>query len=152
MPLVNVFAAKDTVDANRRQAITQQLYADFLEMEGVPDSEFARSISWVLWHEVDEWFIGDERIRAGDQPRYLVRVELPAAALEAAALKDDSIRGRLVEQVTAAFAKADDDPDRLTRESAAWVIIDEVPEGNWGSHGRVIRFEDILALLGVKTG
>ena len=37
---------------------------------------------------------------------------------------------------------------RLIRESAAWVIVDEVLEGNWGSHGRVIKYEDIMAFLG----
>ena len=61
-----------------------------------------------------------------------------------------AIRATIIERVTAAFATAEDDPDRLTRESVAWVIIDEVPEGNWGSHGRVIKYEDIMAFLGAR--
>ena len=145
MPLINVFTAKNTVDEPRRQAITKQLMADILEIEGAPDSEIARSISWVLWHDVDDWWVGDERVRPGDLPRYLVRVEAPAAAFE-----DESKRSTIVERVTAALAKADDDPDRLSRESVAWVIIDEVPDGNWGSHGRVIKYEDVMAFIGAR--
>ena len=142
MPLFQIFVAKDTVDESRRAAITRELIAEVLEVEGAPDTPAARSINWVLWHEIDEWWVGTDRVDASDAPFYLVRVETPAASLEG-----ESKRERIIERVTAVLAKTDDDPDRLSRESVAWVLIDEVPEGNWGSRGHVIRYEDIKAYL-----
>jgi phenylpyruvate tautomerase PptA (4-oxalocrotonate tautomerase family) len=66
----------------------------------------------------------------------------------------DSKRADIVRRVTRVLADADDDPQRLWAEPLAWVHVTEIPEGNWGAMGRVVRFEDIAAyvLTGTTDG
>ena len=144
MPLVEVFTPTGALEEEQRAEISRQLMAEMISMEGVPDTPAVRSISWVLWRDIDDWWVGADKVSASD-PRYVVRVQTPEGSLEG------SKRGEIVERVTAVIAKAEPDPDRLMRETALWVIIDEVPEGNWGSHGRVIGWSDIRAFLGIDS-
>ena len=145
MPLVEVFTPTGSLTDEQRAEISRQVMADTISIEGVADTPASRSISWVLWRDIDDWWVGADRVSGTDAPRYLVRVQVPEGAL------DDRKRGEIVERVTAAIAKTEPDPDRLTRETAAWVIIDEVPEGNWGSHGRIIGWSDIKGFLEAAT-
>ncbi len=146
MPLVQVFTPKGSVSEASRQEISSRLVAEVMKAEGAPDNEAARSISWLLWHDVEEWWVGPEPVPRTDPPRYLVRVDVPAGSLDV-----EGKRSEIVERVTAVLAKSDQDPDRLAREPAAWVLIDEVPEGNWGSHGRIVRYPEIEAFMGAGT-
>jgi phenylpyruvate tautomerase PptA (4-oxalocrotonate tautomerase family) len=56
---------------------------------------------------------------------------------------NDQRRSDMVTRVTTVLAEVDDDPDRMANEPVAWVHITEVPEGNWGALGRVVRFPEI---------
>ena len=82
-----------------------------------------------------------ERVDPVAPPRYVVRVSVPAGSL------DDPKRLDMVQRVTAVLAGTEDDPHRLEREPVAWVHINEIPEGNWGARGRVVRFADIAAYV-----
>jgi len=93
------------------------------------------------WHEPEGWWVGGERVDPAAPARYVVRISVPAGSL------DDRRRLDMVERVTAVLARAEDDPRRLEREPAAWVHITEIPEGNWGALGRVVRLADIAAYV-----
>jgi len=136
MPFVEVFTPRGAIPEARRNAVGERLVAEVMEAEGAPDTPAARSISWLVWQEVDGWWVGGHR--AGAEPRFVVRVGVPAGSL------DEARRLDIVERVTRVLAAADDDPARLTREPLAWVHINEIPEGNWGAMGRVVRFADIV--------
>ena len=140
MPLIEVFMPKDTIEPGKRDELGKQLVAEVMRAEGVPDTDTGRSISWLLWHDIDAWWVGQDRISATD-PRYVVRVGVPEGAM------DDTKRGAIIQAVTAVLAKSEDDPSRLEREPAAFVIIDELRDGNLGAMGRVSRFSDIKQLL-----
>jgi phenylpyruvate tautomerase PptA (4-oxalocrotonate tautomerase family) len=141
MPFVEVFTPKGAVSSDARAAISEALVGEVMRAEGAPDTETARSISWLMWHEIDEWWVGADRLNGSEPARYVVRVGVPAGSL------DDWKRKDIVERAHAVLAKADPDPDRLEREPIAWVHIDEIPEGNWGAMGRVVRFGDIAGYV-----
>lgn len=148
MPFVEVFAKRGSLTDRQRAHITDTLVAEVMVAEGAPDTESARSISWLLLHEVDTWVVGGRPVGSGEPPRYVVRVAVPAGSL------DDAKRADMVARVVAVLADADDDPGRLYNEPVAWVHINEIPEGNWGALGRVVGFADIAGyvLTGSTTG
>lgn len=145
MPFVEVFTPRGSVSPARRDAVGELLVTEVMRAEGAPDTPAARSISWMVWQEVDGWWVGGRRVGAAEPPRFVVRVAVPAGSL------DDAKRLDMVERVTRVLAEADDDPARFHRDPVAWVHINEIPEGNWGAMGRVVRFADIVALV-VGTG
>lgn len=138
MPFVELFAPKDALAGARGKRMTEQLVAEVMAAEGAPDTEAARSISWLVVNEPDAWFVGGRPISAAEPPRYVVRVSVPGGSL------DDAKRADMVERVTRVLAEAEDDPQRLYREPHAWVHIVEIPDGNWGAAGRVYRLPDII--------
>ena len=141
MPFVEVFTPRGSVPQARRDAIAERLVAEVMRAEGAPDTPAARAISWLTWQEVDGWWVGGRRLETAEPARYVVRVAVPAGSL------DDTKRRDIVERVTAVLADGDADPDRLRRDPVAWVHINEIPEGNWGAMGRVVRFADIAAYV-----
>lgn len=144
MPFVELFVPRGAVPADRRKRVGAKLVHEVMRAEGAPDTAEARSISWLLVHEVDEWWIGSEAWDEAQGARWVVRVGVPAGSLNDAKRKD------MIERVTRVLAEAEDDSERLKREPVAWVHINEIPDGNWGAFGRVVRFSDIASF--VTTG
>ncbi|TMR11349.1 hypothetical protein ETD86_36045 [Nonomuraea turkmeniaca] len=138
MPFVEVFAPHGALRADQRARLSEELVAEVMQVEGAPDTAAARSISWLVFQDVDAWSVGGRAVTADEPVRYLVRVSVPAGSL------DDDQRAEMVRRVTAVLAKVDDDPDRLYAEPAAWVHIVEIQDGGWGAMGRVVRLPDIV--------
>jgi phenylpyruvate tautomerase PptA (4-oxalocrotonate tautomerase family) len=141
MPFVELFVPKGSLDPERREEIGGRLVSEVMIAEGAPDTEAARSISWLVVNEIDAWFVGGRQLPAGEKPRYVVRVGVPAGSV------DDDKRRDIVQRVTRVLADADTDPGRFTQATAAWVHINEIPEGNWGARGEIVRLEDIVTLV-----
>ncbi|MEV6278683.1 hypothetical protein [Nocardia sp. NPDC051832] len=141
MPFVELFVPKDSLDQERREQIGGKLVSEVMLAEGAPDTEAARAISWLVVNEIDAWFVGGRRLPAGEKPRYVVRVGVPAGSM------NDDKRRDIVARVTRVLAEADEDPARFTEAGSAWVHINEIPEGNWGARGEIVRIEDIVALV-----
>ncbi|HXJ37322.1 MAG TPA: hypothetical protein VMS22_25115 [Candidatus Eisenbacteria bacterium] len=141
MPFVEVFTPRGAVSEARRTAVGERLVSEVMRAEGAPDTPAARSISWLVWQEIDAWWVGGHSAVPGEPPRFVVRIAVPAGSL------DDHKRCDMIERVTAVLAATDDDPSRLVHAPVAWVHINEVPEGNWGAMGRVVRFADIASFV-----
>ncbi|MGI5490322.1 tautomerase family protein [Microtetraspora malaysiensis] len=141
MPFVELFVPKGSLDQEHREKIGGQLVSEVMIAEGAPDTEAARSISWLVVNEIDAWFVGGRQVPAGEKPKYVVRVGVPAGSI------NDDKRRDIVRRVTRVLADADVDPGRFTQVTAAWVLIDEIPEGNWGAGGEIVRIEDIAAMV-----
>ena len=143
MPFVEVFSSTSTsLSEEKRKEISERLVSEVMEGEGAPDNENTRSLSWLVWHEPQLWSIGGRPVQPGERPFYAVRVSMPAASL------DDEKRAEVVRRVTKVLAEADDDPGRFYQAPpVSFVLINEVPEGNWGSAGMVFRFPDIVSYI-----
>ncbi len=148
MPFVEVFAPQKSVPIEKRDQIAKQLVHEVMKAEGAPDTEHARAISWLVWHDASVWSVGGELVGSGEPARYVVRITVPAPAL------DDEKRKKIVAAATEVLAKADDDPDRLYNSPSSFILLNEVPDGDWGSIGQTFRFEDIAGyvLTGVPGG
>ncbi|MBF6172570.1 tautomerase family protein [Nocardia blacklockiae] len=141
MPFVELFVPKDSLDPQRRELIGGRLVSEVMLAEGAPDTDAARAISWLVVHEIDAWFVGGRPLPAGEKPKYVVRVGVPAGSM------NDDKRADIVRRVTRVLADADAEPARFADAATAWVHIDEIPEGNWGARGEIVRIEDIAALV-----
>jgi phenylpyruvate tautomerase PptA (4-oxalocrotonate tautomerase family) len=69
--------------------------------------------------------------------QFVVDATVPAGALS------DRRKSGLVEE----FSKLVRDAAGLTESDGVrvWVLIHEVPEGNWGAAGQIVRFEELRA-------
>ncbi|WP_067536420.1 tautomerase family protein [Nocardia crassostreae] len=141
MPFVELFVPKGSLDQERREKIGGRLVSEVMLAEGAPDNEAARSISWLVVNEIDAWFVGGRQLPVGEKPKYVVRVGVPAGTM------DDDKRRDIVERVTRVLADADEDPARFAEAATAWVHINDLPEGNWGARGQIVRTEDVIALV-----
>lgn len=143
MPMINVTMPKGALTAQQRDELTEKLTGQLLKIEGV-DNEASRSIAWVLFHEVepDSWAVGgqfdDTYVPEGG--RFLTIVSVPSGGLHARGKKDDIARS-----VHAAFREV----LQLAPESgvrwAPWVIVEDVPDGNWGVGGSIRQLFEIHA-------
>lgn len=142
MPFVEVFTPAGSVTKEQRGRISERLVAEVMKGEGAPDTDAARSLSWLVWHEPEVWSIGGRLVGDGESPRYVVRVTVPADSL------DDTKRAEIVRRVTDVLADADDKPERMFGlPLASFVLLNEVSEGNWGSIGRIFRFPEVEAFI-----
>lgn len=142
MPFVELFAPKGALDSERGRAAKRELVSEVMKAEGAPDTPGARAISWLLVTEPEGWYVGGEELGAGEPPRYVVRVSVPAGSL------DDAKRADMIDRVTRVLAAAEPEGERLYREPVAWVLINEVAEGNWGAAGRAVGLNDIIRFVG----
>lgn len=142
MMFVEVFAPKGTLGQEQRRRVAERLVTEVMSAEGAPAAviERARAIAQAVVHQPDAWTVGGRPVDPTEDPRYVVRVSVPGAHLT------DGMRAELVARVTRVLSEVDEDPRRLYREPSAWVHIVEIPDGNIGAFGHVMRTSDIVKM------
>jgi 4-oxalocrotonate tautomerase family enzyme len=141
MPMINVTMPKGSLTTQQRQELTEKLTSELLKIEGV-DNEASRSIAWVLFHEVEpeSWAVGGkfDNTYVPEGGRFLTVVSVPSGGLHARGKKDD-----IAKSVHAAFREVLQLPAETGVPWAPWVIIDDVPDGNWGAGGSIRHLFEI---------
>lgn len=143
MPMIRVTMTRGALAPTQCERLTEMLTRYLLEIEGV-DNEASRSIAWVLYHEVEphHWAIGGkfDETYAPPGARFLVEVSVPSGGLHARGKKDD---------IAATVHRAIRDVLGLPEDNgvwwAPWVIVHDVPDGNWGVGGRIRQLGEIHA-------
>jgi phenylpyruvate tautomerase PptA (4-oxalocrotonate tautomerase family) len=134
VPKLDLTYPAGALSEDAKRELPAQLGAAMLRWEGAPDTEFFRSITWTHVHELpaDAVFTADG---PAELSQFVVDVTVPAGALS------DRRKSGLVEE----FTKLVRDAAGLGEQDALriWVVIDEVPDGNWGAAGQIIRFEEL---------
>jgi phenylpyruvate tautomerase PptA (4-oxalocrotonate tautomerase family) len=136
MPKVDLTFPAGALSDDAKRELPRELAAAMLRWEGAPDTEFFRSITWTHVHELPA-----EAVHTADGlaelSQFVVDATVPAGALS------DRRKGGLVEE----FSKLVRDAAGLTDEEGVrvWVLIHEVPEGNWGAAGQIVQFEQLRA-------
>lgn len=141
---VELFVPKGTLDDDIRDRIGGRLITEVIRTAEGGTSEVierARSHAWSVVHEPAAWSVGARTVNASESPRYLVRVSMPAGHLT------DQTRADLIERVTRALSEIDGNPPRIYHEPTVWVHINEIPDGNIGGFGQVMRTSDILDMV-----
>ena len=137
MPTIDLFCPAGALTDEQRSEVVEGLTTAMLAAERAPQTEFFRGITWVLVHELPAAHVFAAG-RPVEQPIYRVNVTVPDGALS------DRRKQELVESATKVIA----DAVGLTEADGlrVWVIVHEVPDGNWGAAGNVVRFEHLLGL------
>lgn len=143
MLFIELFAPKGALSEEQRRHLSERLVSEVVSAPGAQDAliERARASSQAVVHEPDAFTVGGRPVDPTEAPRYVVRVSVPAGHAT------DGMRAEVVARVTRVLSEVDEDPQRLYQEPHAWVHIVEVPDGNMGAFGRVVRLSDIHKMV-----
>jgi phenylpyruvate tautomerase PptA (4-oxalocrotonate tautomerase family) len=134
MPLIDLTCPAGTFTDEARTALANDLTTALLRAERAPDTEFFRSITWAYVHELPEGMVlvGGQPVT---QPMFRVEATVPQGALS------ERRKAEFVSEATRAVLDAAGlgESDGLR----VWVLVYEVPEGNWGAAGDVVHFEQL---------
>ncbi|MBO8185964.1 YHS domain-containing protein [Streptomyces spirodelae] len=148
MLLIEVFTPKGTLSEEEQQALGKRLIDTLMvedDSHAIEVIEAQRRITQVLVHEPTTWVLGERPAAdATAPPRYLVRVTVPASWRKE--MSEHTVR--LVSEVLAETERAAGrDPERIRREPHAVVLVDGIPEGGVGLHGRAMSSLDLTELV-----
>jgi phenylpyruvate tautomerase PptA (4-oxalocrotonate tautomerase family) len=133
MPRLDLTITADVISDQRKPELLRELGAALLQWEGAPDTDFFRSITWTHLHELPA-----EAIQTPDgvaEPHAILDITVPGGALS------ERRKAGVVEDATKLLLDAAGwGPEAGVR---VWVLIHEVPDGNWGAAGQVVRFEQL---------
>lgn len=148
MPMIDLTMPEGALADQAKAALVERLTATLIELEGAPDNEYVRAITWVF---VDERPAGAIAVggRPAERPVYRVQLTVPEGAPGVHGPPVAANRERLVEQVTEEVLAAEGSPATAAEAAQVWVQIREIPDGFWGGIGKVARIEDIATYAGV---
>ena len=133
MPKLDVTLPTGVLSDEARRELPETLGATLLQWEGPPNPAFFSNIPWAHLNELPA-----DAIRTPDgeaEPHAVVEVSVPAGALS------ERRKAGLVDQATADVLAATGWGDEAALR--VWVLINEVPEGNWGAGKQIIHFEQL---------
>ncbi|HKH21982.1 MAG TPA: tautomerase family protein [Solirubrobacterales bacterium] len=133
MPKLELTIPADSLSEEAQGELARDLGAALLRAEGAPDTEFFRSITWAHVHALPSTAMQTPDGVA--EPHAVIEISVPDGALS------EKRKAGLVEQTTKLVLAA-------TGWDAAdswriWTLIRDVPEGNWGAGGQVVRFQQL---------
>jgi len=138
MPMLDVYIPEDALPADVEKQLLRELAEILIKHEGAdPTDPVARSLAKVWLHRPAAMLHAGQEPSA---PHYKVIASVPEGQLDeeraASAFADitDAI-------LAAEGGRYDQDPLRI------WVIGNEIPDGNWGAGGRIVRLADIAGLI-----
>jgi phenylpyruvate tautomerase PptA (4-oxalocrotonate tautomerase family) len=134
MPKIDLTYPAGALSDDAKRELPAKLADAIRHWEGAPDTEFFRSITWTHVHELPADAVHTPDGQA-TLSQFVVEATVPGGALS------DRRKTGFVE-----------DASKLVREAAGipesegvriWVLFHEVPEGNWGAAGQIVRFEQL---------
>ncbi len=132
MPIIDLTYPAGTFTPDERTALVDELTTVLLRAERAPDTEFFRNITWAFVHEPAEVLAAGRPVA---EPNFRVGVTVPTGALSER--RKEELVAEATRVVLSAAGLSESDSLRV------WVLISEVPEGNWGAGGNVIHFEQL---------
>jgi len=141
MPQIEFTLPRGALSGDAIDSLMGEMTTTLLRYEGAPDNEASREISWGFVNEVDRVYNGGAPLNGGPA-RYRVDLTVPEGALTPE--KKNEIVGEITSMIVAADGSADD-PGAAMR---VWVLVHDVPDGNWGGAGRTWKLGEIAKLVG----
>jgi len=148
MPIMNVHYEQGTLTPAQKSALADKLTDFMITMEGGANTTGGRRFAWVIYTEVarGDWWAGGRTDDAFVSPpgRFLVDVRIPEGYMNAAH-KTEVHAG-----VNAALMEVLGASGRPDVGGSAQVVLQEVPEGDWGCGGRTISLASIAGAVGLS--
>jgi 4-oxalocrotonate tautomerase family enzyme len=134
MPLIDLTYPAGTLTSDTRTALAEELGKVLRRAERAPETEFFQNITWMNVHEMPEGtFLAAGRPLT--EPAFRIQVTVPEGALSERRKAEFVAEATRVVREAAGLSEAD--------ALRIWVIINEVPSGNWGAGGQVVTIEDL---------
>jgi phenylpyruvate tautomerase PptA (4-oxalocrotonate tautomerase family) len=142
MPMVDLTLPAGALDEEHRSTLVEQLTDLIIKWEEgteVPGYGYA---AWTYVHEAQAVAIAGKVRPAEKAPLYRVVISVPKGSL------NEERKAGLVADVTEAIM--DVEPRALWKRDPhrVWCIVNDVPDGDWGAGGRILRLRDLVDMFG----
>lgn len=144
MPLVQVNLPKNSLSSEQRAQLAEEMTSVLLLIEGGVDNPEGRAIAYVIFNEIDpdDWFVGgrldDTYVYPGG--RFIFDVTVPQGSC------NQERKNAVHAAINDALLRVLSIPKESGAGASAWVLINEVREGHWGTGGRMIGIRRIAKL------
>jgi phenylpyruvate tautomerase PptA (4-oxalocrotonate tautomerase family) len=140
MPMIDLTYVRGSLGDQTLGRLTDELVTALLRAERAPDTPFLRDNTLVYLHPLDPaaQSVGG---RGAGAPRF--RVEM--TVFEGALSRDR--KERLAADVHAAVCAAAGIEPEGERALHVWMLIHEIPEGNWAGGGKIIYYRQVKGLV-----
>ena len=136
MPMIDVTIPEGALKPEVEARLIKELTDILITHEGFgADNQVAQSVTVAYLHRPAAVFVAGER---SPKPRYRIVPSVPEGQYT------DATRKALVRDVTDAVVRAD---GGKFEDVAPRVWVTEIPDGQWGSRGRIIPLPDIQAFI-----
>jgi phenylpyruvate tautomerase PptA (4-oxalocrotonate tautomerase family) len=138
MPMIDAHIPLGALAPEAERALIARLTEILIRAEGYdPVDPTVRNVTVVYLHRPEVFVAG----APAEAPRYRIDYSVPEGQL------DDQRSARVVGEITEAVLDAEQGA-RPRSAARVWVFSHDVPEGTWGSRGKIQRLADIVAHLG----
>ncbi len=145
MPVIEISLPEESLTTDRQEQLVNTLSNIVLKWEGALGNPRAAAgtLAYLYEAKTGTFAIGGKLQQPTDPARYRVVITVPFGGFNA------ERKLGLVEEVTRAMLEAEGAPYNDLNRFRVLCLIQEVPEGNWGSGGQILRLLDIARILGV---
>lgn len=140
MPLIDLTFVRGSITEQGLHRLTDELVTALLRAEGAPDTRFMRENTLVYLHDIEATALSIGG-RGPGEPRFRVDVTVFAGAL------DRERTEQLTADVHAAVCAAAGIEPQGPKAFRVWILIHQIPEGNWGGGGKVIYYQQVKGLV-----
>ncbi|MHA6204884.1 tautomerase family protein [Dyella soli] len=138
MPMIDAFIPEHALTPEAEGHLLEELTDILIRAEGYdPGNPVAQRISVLYLHRPAAVLVGGEPSKL---PRYRIIPSAPEGQYT------DESRATLVKEITEAVARAENTPFEEIAPRV-WIFPTEIPDGQWGAKGIILRLPDIHAML-----
>jgi phenylpyruvate tautomerase PptA (4-oxalocrotonate tautomerase family) len=139
MPMIDALIPEGALTPEAETRLLKELTDILIAAEGFDPStnQAAQSVTWLFLHRPAAIFVAGA---PSLKPRYRIIPTVPEGQY------NDESRQELVRKVTEAIARAEGNEFNEVAPRV-WVFPTEVPDGEWGGRGRIVRLPEIQATL-----
>ena len=140
MPMIDLTYVRGSLDEKALGRLTDEFVTALLRAERAPDTPFLRDNTLVYLHDLDPaaQSVGG---RGPGAPRFRVEMTVFEGALS------QDRKERLAADVHAAVCIAAGIEPEGARALQVWILIHEIPEGNWAGGGKIIYYRQVKGLV-----
>ena len=140
MPLITVHIPENNFTGRQKQAFAQKATDILLTLEGMAANPKAQNLSWVQFSEFSagNFFLAGHAV---EKPHYRIEVKVFQGTMDA------NKKQKLTAQLTELILDLEQTDHNLLNAARIWVMIEEVPNGNWGGAGKIYRIEDLMKIM-----
>jgi len=140
MPMIDLTYVRGSLGDQTLGRLTDELVTALLRAERAPDTPFLRDNTLVYLHPLDPaaQSVGG---RGAGAPRFRVEMTVFEGALS------QDRKERLAADVHAAVCAAAGIEPEGERALHVWMLIHEIPEGNWAGGGKVVYYRQVKGLV-----